>query len=170
MSIANFPFISKTSFCPWMTIILGPWAGRFLGCSVLNWKLVPAGQNRLTEPVGPLVTAACVRQSPQNDASDIEFNVAANTVRYCVAHRTMPRIYKTLKAGVSFVKLITNNNCETLVREHCELTMPAGWIVNPMFVKCSIYLPNDSRPILYKYKYVVLHLIVIKPPLKPQRT
>lgn len=68
----------------------------------------------------------CVRQSPRAVAADIEFYVAANTASYCVAHRTMPHIYKTLKAGVSFMKLITNNNCETPVREHCELTTPAG--------------------------------------------
>lgn len=56
---------------------------------------------------------------------------AANTARYCVAYRTMRRIYKTLKAGVSFVKLITNNNCETLVREQCELPMPLNnWLLN----------------------------------------
>lgn len=77
---------------------------------------------------------------------------------YCVAYRTMRRIYKTLKAGVSFVKLITNNNCETLVREQCELPMPLNnWALNVqayigeyISTDCELEYCKVNRALIFK--------------------
>lgn len=48
---------------------------------------------------------------------------SANTARYCIAYKTMRCIYKTIKAGVLLVKLITNNIHVTLGRELNQLRM-----------------------------------------------